>query len=128
MFGPVEFLLEWLTIRIQAFRLSRVRKQSGDWPTALGTIKPSQVLRATGFLAPDAYRCVLGYAFRANDSRYAGFFVIWAQDEENAQRLQKAAAEMKIRIRFNPQNPDVSLVDDERLMGREITQNPHWLL
>jgi hypothetical protein len=85
------------------------------------------VQKGYGFWAPNIYRSVLGYAFRANESRYAGFFALEAEDEETAQLLQKKANGTRVKVRYNPENPDVSLLEDERIFGRKMTQNPHWL-
>jgi hypothetical protein len=118
---------ELLIVVFQNLRLSFKRRQSRGWPAAFGTVQCCCVQKGYGFWAPNIYRSVLGYAFRANESRYAGFFALEAEDEETAQLLQKKANGTRVKVRYNPENPDVSLLEDERIFGRKMTQNPHWL-
>lgn len=122
-----DWLLELLIVGFHRLRLDFKKRRSRHWPTTTGTVQPCSLVRGFGLWAPDLYRCVLGYAFRANESRYAGFFVVEAQDEETAQTLQKQAKGTSVTVRYNPLDPDVSLLDDERILGRRITQNPHWI-
>jgi hypothetical protein len=86
-----------------------------------------RVEKGYGFWAPNQYRSVFGYAFKARESRFAGFFTLGAEDEESAHMLQKKAVGATVTVRYNPENPDGSLIEEERISGRQITQNPHWL-
>jgi len=118
---------ELLVLAIQSLRLLVRKIQSNSWTVASGTVQSFSVQRGFGFWAPNQYRSVLGYVFRANESRYAGFFAIEANDEETAKVLQRQAEGTKVTVRFNPRNPDISLIQDQRICGRKVTQNPHWL-
>ena len=124
------FLFDWPEFLIWAFQNLRLRfrrDQSLKWPETIGTVQPFQVKKGYGFWAPNCYRSILGYAYKANESRYASFFVLQAPDKEAAELLQKKAEGAKVTVRYNPANPDVSLVRDELLFGLKIDQNPHWL-
>lgn len=124
------FLFDWPELIIWAFQNLRLRfrrDKSLIWPEALGTIQPSQVKKGYGFWAPNSYRSVLGYTFKANDSRYIGFFVLEAPDEESAELLQKKAEGAKVTVRYDPANPAISMLRDEQFFGHKIDQNPHWL-
>lgn len=126
MFFLFDWLLELLILGFHELRLEFKKRRSRHWPTTTGTVQPCSVVRGFGSWNPDLYRCVLGYAFRANESRYAGFFVIEAKNEETAQMLQKQGREVSVTVRYNPLNPDVSILDDVQILGRRIIQNPHW--
>ena len=123
-------LIELLVVGIQDLRLRFREWQSRNWPTAPGTIQRCTVRRGyrgvACFLSSYRYRSVFGYSFRANESRYAGFFVLGAEDEGAADSLQKQAEGLNVTVRYNPENPDVSLLVDDEVQGRKISQNPHW--
>ena len=70
---------------------------------------------------------MFGYAFPANGIRYAGFFGLEAIDEEMADALQKDLPGSQVSVRYNPNNPDESIVEDDYVRGRKLTQNRHWL-
>jgi len=85
------------------------------------------VEKGKGIWALGPYRSVFGYAFRANESRYAGFFALHADYEETAEMLQKQAEGMGVTVRYDSKNPDVSLLEDRWILERKVIQNPHWL-
>jgi hypothetical protein len=119
---------ELLILGIQSLRLYFRKRQSRNWPIASGTVQPGKVVRGHGFWAPDSYRSILGYTFSANGSpRYSGLFALRAEHEDTAHMLQKQAASTKVKVRYNPENPDISVLEDDQILGRKITQNPHWL-
>jgi hypothetical protein len=71
----------------------------------------------------------LGYAYVVEGVRYAGYFVIFG-DEEKARRLQGELADVPVQIRYDPSNPNVSyLVNlyDSRFGGVGANQNPERL-
>jgi len=121
-----ELLLELLLTVLQYFRFVLRRSLSRSWPTATGKVQP-QVEKGMGVRAPYRYRSVFGYAFPANGSRYAGFFALATEDEATAEKLQKAVPGTTVTVRYSPRNPDVALLEDERIFGLGVIQNPHWL-
>lgn len=122
--------LEFLVAGLQYARFALKRNQSRSWPVTSGTVQAYRVekkLGLLGLLGDNRYLSVFGYAFRANESRYAGFFALEADSEEMAQTLQKQAAGITVTVRYNSPNPDVSLLEDEMILSRKTIQNPHWL-
>ena len=65
-------------------------------------------------------------AERARACHPPGFFVLGAEDEGAADSLQKQAEGLSVTVRYNPETPDVSLLVDDEVQGRKISQNPHW--
>jgi len=47
--------------------------------------------------------------------------------EGDALAMQKEMAGMGVTVRYDPENPYVSIVEERRILGRRFTQNPHWL-
>jgi hypothetical protein len=125
----LEFLraaIELLLSILGYFRFIIRRRQSRSWPAAQGTIQSCRVERGLNFWA-FRYHSVFGYAFKANGSRYAGFFALATDDEDSAAALQKQAPGRTVSVRYKSNNPDVSLLEDEQILGRRIIQNPHLL-
>ena len=73
------------------------------------------------------FRSLLGYAYRVNDNRYSGIFVLVAEDMESAERLQLQADGKPVRVKYDPKDPGVSVLVDRELLGRRIIQDPMWL-
>jgi hypothetical protein len=118
---------ELLILAVQSLRLAWRRGRSRSWPTAPGTVQPAGVNRGWGFWAPAQYRSIFAYAFAANGSRYAGFFALEADREEDALAMQKQMTGTGVTVRYHPENPDVSILEDRQILGRRLTQNPHWV-
>jgi hypothetical protein len=122
---------QWLLVGIQRLRLEFRKWKSRDWPSATASIQRYAVEAGNAglshFPSQYQYRSVFGYVFNASRPRCVGFFVLEAEDEDDATNLQKQAEGLTLTVRYNPENPDVSLVTDESLLGRKIIQNPHWL-
>jgi len=124
-------VLDWpelVILAVQGLRLARRRGRSRGWPIAVGTVQPVGVKPGWGFLAPAQYRSIFAYTFRANGSRsYVGCFAVEAGREGDALDIQKEMRGMGVTVRYDPGNPDISILEDRRICGRRITQNPHWL-
>ena len=118
---------ELVVLAVQSLRLAWRRGRSRGWPIAPGTVQPVRVKQGWGFWAPAQYRSIFAYAFPANGARYAGFFAVEADREEDARAMQKELRGMGLTVRYDPRNPDVSILEERRICGRRITQNPHWL-
>jgi len=121
-------LFELMVLAVQSLRLAWRRGRSRSWPIAAGTVQPAGVKPGWGFWAPAQYRSIFAYAFRANGSRsYVGCFAVEADRESDALAMQKEMAGTGVTVRYSPENPDTSILEDRRICGRRITQNPHWL-
>jgi hypothetical protein len=127
MFDVPQLLIEMVLLAVQTARLARRRRESRNWPLVTGTMQRAFVLRGWGYWSTQQYRSIFGYAFPANGSRYAGFVALQAIDEQDADTLQKKLPGTSVMVRFDPENPDVSILEEERIVGRRLTQNPHWL-
>jgi hypothetical protein len=112
---------------VQSLRLAWRRGRSHSWPIAPGTVQPAGVKAGWGFWAPAQYRSIFAYAFPANGSRYAGFFAVEADREGDALAMQKQMTGMGVTVRYDPEHPDISILEDRQISGRRLTQNPHWL-
>ena len=125
--GLLRLLIEGLVLAAQSIRLASRRAQSRNWPLVTGTMQRAFVLPGWGYWSSSKYRSIFGYAFPANRSRYAGFVALEAKNEEDADVLQKQLPGTSVMVRYNPNNPDISILEEERIVGRMLTQNPHWL-
>ena len=110
-------------IRYQ-FRLMR----SGNWPVPQGAVQKGEVLHS----GPAKYlqlpfRSLLGYAYKVNGNPYWGIFVLAAEDMEVAEKLQGQADGKSIRVKYDPQSPDISVLADREFLGRRIRQEPMWM-
>jgi hypothetical protein len=59
-------------------------------------------------------RCRRGYGLR-----YAGFFAVEADREGDALPMQKQMTGTGVTVRYDPENPDVSILEDRRILGSE---------
>jgi hypothetical protein len=75
------------------------------------------VLPGWGYWSTQQYRSIFGYAFPANGSRYAGFVALQASDERDADTLQKKLPGTSVMVRYDPENPDVSIFEEELIVG-----------
>ncbi len=75
------------------------------------------------------YASVFGYVFEVGGITYSGIFAILT-NEEQAKRLQNSLADSVIRIRYNPADPDNSVLEDihdPQFEGLTGMQDPLWL-
>lgn len=107
----------------------RLRKwRSRNWPAVLGSVQRGHVRRGgpTRFQA-FAYRSILGYSYLVNGSAYLGFFVIIARDQKAAENLQTQCNGKSVTVKYDPQNPGISVLVESELLGRSLLQNPLWV-
>jgi len=41
--------------------------------------------------------------------------------------MQKQMSGTGVTVRYDPENPDISILEDRQILGRRVTQSPHWL-
>ena len=105
------------------------RLRSRRWPTADAIIQKGAlggISVGRGASVPASF---MGYAFVANNVRYAGLFAICG-DQAFLRRLNESINGQTIQIRYNPSDPNMSfLVDyyDPRFGGKVAIQNPERL-
>jgi Protein of unknown function (DUF3592) len=116
----------WIAVPFLKYRLDLWRSRS--WPNSPGVVRRGLVLRGgpTRFQA-FIYRSVLVYDYEVNGLRYAGRFVIIASDPETAQSLQAQCDGVGITVRYDPNHPNVSFLEQRELIGKKILQNPLWI-
>ena len=118
--GAIELLL----VVLGHLRFIVRRSQSRRWPELSGIVQSCGLERVSLFAR---YYIVFGYAFKAHGTRYAGFFALPTDDRDSAAALQNQAPGITVKVRYKPDNPDVSLLENEQMLGRRVNQNPHWL-
>jgi hypothetical protein len=121
MFGSYCLIL----IRFLVTRHSRKR-----WPIADAVIQKGPI--ATIYLWRNVSRLAvfLGYTYKVQGVRYAGYFGIYGIEEAAVQILRDRLPGASLQIRYCPSDPNVSfLVDykDSRFDGLRAFQNPGWL-
>jgi hypothetical protein len=96
------------------------RFASRHWPTEAATIKRGHL----GTVARGAYE----YVFSVKGVQYSGRFII-IDSWEHAEKLQEALDGLPISIKYDPNNPRISLLTnlyDLRFDGKAATQIPYW--
>lgn len=107
-------------------QLRIVRSQS--WPTVYGTVQKGEVLHSgPGKYLQLPFRSLLGYAYKVDTSSHWGLFAVPVKNIEEAEVIQKQAVGKLVTVKYDPRNPEISLLVDKELFGRRITQNPTWL-
>lgn len=122
-----EFLraaIELLLTATGYFRFITRKGQSRSWPVAQGTIQPCRVEKGLNFLSPFRYYSVFGYAFKANASRYGGFFALATDDEDSAATLQKQAPGTTVTVRYKPAIPTLNCLKTSRSWGGGLFRIP----
>ena len=116
----------WGILRAGRYQLKLFR--SRNWPIAPGTVQRGEILQrgATTFLYVPC-RSLMGYSYTVNGRPYFGFFALVAEDRQDAENLQKQAEGQAVTVRFNPKSPAESLLDDRKLLGRSVKQDPFYL-
>ncbi len=73
--------------------------------------------------------CFLGYSFQAAETRYAGFFVIFC-DQDKSRQLQKELPGSTVQVRYKQSDPNISYLadrQDPRFGWQGASQNPEYL-
>lgn len=116
----------WFIVPEVRFALRTLR--SANWPVVEGLLQKGEVIErgATKFLQLPC-RSLLGYRYSVNGNSYWGIFVVPAEDTQTGEKLQRQAEGKPVRIKYDPNNPSISIVLDKELLGRPIKQYPYWL-
>ena len=105
------------------------RYRSKRWPSLPATLQKGAIGRISFGKGASAPATFMGYAYLVQGVRYAGFFALYG-DDSKVRRLHDGLAGGAIQIRYNPSDPNVSLLvdyTDQRFDGLAATQNPEWL-
>lgn len=73
--------------------------------------------------------CFIGYAFKVQGERYGAYFVL-VGNKDTLQKIRESLAGTPLQIRYNPSDPNVSLLvdyKDSRFEGLKASQDPDWL-
>ena len=111
------------------------KSKSGEWPAVFATIGNTKV-----FFSGITYGhyCQLDYEYNVAGSCYAGRFALvgalkadkstWRNLGENAAvDLAREWTGRQIRVRYNPSDPKISILEDNQLSGRTVFQGPDML-
>jgi len=102
--------------------------KSREWPTIQGIVQKGEILRGGPTVDSGIrYRSMLGYGYKVDDVRFAGFFVLIAGSQDTAEQFQREFDGNTVMVRYDPMHPERSLLQERELNGRQILQNPIWL-
>ncbi len=120
-------LLVWILSIEIPYLLKYLRRK--NWPSANATIQKGaigRISRGRGAFIP---ACFIGYTFKVQEERYAGYFVL-VGNEEALEKLNKNLSGGSLQIRYDPSDPNVSLLLDYHdflFAGLTASQDPAWL-
>ncbi len=120
-------LLAWY-LSIQIPYLVRYCRRK-NWPSADATIQKGTmglINRGRNSFVP---ACFLGYAFKVEGERYAGYFVLIGK-AATLRQIREQLDGKPIQIRYSPSDPNTSLLMDHkdlRFEGLKASQDPDWL-
>jgi hypothetical protein len=123
----LSLILVWyLSVQIP-YLLRYLRRK--NWPSAdaivqKGTIAVISLGRNSAIPA-----CFMGYAFKVQGERYGAYFVV-VGNKDALQKIHESLAGAPLQIRYNPSDPNVSLLADYkdfRFEGLKASQDPDWL-
>jgi hypothetical protein len=119
-------LVWYLSFRIP-YLLKYCRRKS--WPTADAAIQKGTL----GLISHGKYgsvpACFMGYVFKVQGERYGAYFVL-VGNKDTLQKIHESLAGEPLQIRYNPSDPNVSLLvdyKDLRFEGLKASQDPDWL-
>ena len=104
------------------------RRKAVHWPSVAGAAQRGDVLSpgSSRYLRLLSFRSMFGYAYQVNGRKYWGSFVVVAEDMQSAAELQKRIDGHAVTVRYNPKNPEISLVEDKEVEGRRVIQDPMY--
>lgn len=121
---------DWVLWIFRSIRFISRKRRSRNWPATTCTVQACTVARgrAGRFSSASHYRSIFGYIFNTDRGpRFVGFFALGTETEDEARDLQKLAQGITLTTRYDPKNPDVSVLVEEAVLGHAVIQNPHWL-
>ena len=105
------------------------KRTSRNWPS-LGAVIQRGAVGPVSIGKGALNGCFLGYAFQVNSTRYAGFFVIFCDEDKVAGQLQRDLPGTSVEIHYVPSDPNISYladVYDPRFGWQGANQNPDYL-
>jgi hypothetical protein len=120
-------LLVWILSIEIPYLLKYLRRK--NWPSANATIQKGAIGRISRRRGAFIPACFIGYTFKVQEERYAGYFVL-VGNEEALEKLNKNLSGGSLQIRYDPSDPNVSLLLDYHdflFAGLTASQDPAWL-
>ncbi len=120
-------ILVWYLLSEIPYLLRYCRRKS--WPSADAIIQKGtmgRINRGRNCIVP---ACFVGYVFKVQGERYGGYFVL-VGSEGTLQKILENLAGAPLQIRYNPSDPNISLLidyKDLRFEGLKTSQDPEWL-
>jgi hypothetical protein len=118
-------LVWYLSVQIP-YLIKYCRRKS--WPNVNGTIEKGTM----GLISQGRYgavsACFIGYVFKVQGERYGAYFVVGKKGI--LQEINENLAGTAIQIKYNPSDPNVSLLvdyKDFRFEGLKVSQDPELL-
>lgn len=100
--------------------VTRRRKQ---WPVTDALVQKG----AIGWLEHvDNPAVFLGYSFKVNGRRYAGYFVLFVNNDERVQDVYRRLPGTHLKVRYDPHDPNTSFIinhNDPRFEGLAASQD-----
>ena len=102
-------------------------RNNAAWPSVDATVQRGQ--GGPGDNNRLAYRSIFGYVFTVGSNQYVGTFVLVQHSEQRADELQRKLDGVRIRIRYNSESPETSLVESlpGELASFEVKQGSDWV-
>lgn len=99
--------------------------RSSDWPTVPGTVQKSgEILDSPVYFGARLPRILFGYRYSVSGQTFFGYFVLIVEDKNSASRLEALADGHSVTVRYNPRNPEISVLADRELLTRRVSQYP----
>jgi hypothetical protein len=125
--GVFLFILLWYVAARIPYGWRYLRRK--NWPSANAVIQnftSGAINRGRNCIVP---ACFVGYAFEVQEKRFGGYFVLIGK-ESTLQESRKNLKGSSVQIRYEPSDPDISLLvdyKDSRFEGLMASQDPDWL-
>jgi hypothetical protein len=103
--------------------------RSHTWPAIPGIVQRGETLRpgSGGYIRSGSVQSRFGYAYTVDTRSHFGFFVVLAEDMLSADQLQKRLDGCSVTVRYDPQNPEISVLEDKKVAGCGVIQDPLWV-
>jgi hypothetical protein len=113
---------------IPEFRHYLALRRSRNWPLVHGSIQKGETLQPnSGKYMQLPWRIVLGYKYVVNGCPHFGFAAVAAEDMYAAEKLGKQADGRVVSVKYDPENPGISVLVEREIDGRPVKQDPMWL-
>jgi hypothetical protein len=125
-FAEVGLFLWYVFILFGYFKYFYWKSRSHSWPTVPGSVQKGELVGGNSALF-GMHRGIMGFAYSIEGVRYAGIFVVIANDENTAARYQCDLDGAQVSVRYDPNRPERSFLEQNKIHAIPIYQNPFWI-